>query len=192
MLVIGGLTLNIVSAYAPQVGLKEEVKKCYWEDLDEVVRGIPHFVKLFIDRDFNASELVIANLCFSKEVHLVTFCSTMARTRIDYLLLWKGDEGLCKDCKVISSENLTTQHKLLMMDLGIRREGKKTLYDRPRIKWGGLTPVRAWEMGEKLEVMEAWGSSGDADNIWDKIASCIREEAREMYFGVCYSQRTKY
>ncbi|KAG5621751.1 hypothetical protein H5410_006969 [Solanum commersonii] len=112
MLVIGGLTLNIVSAYAPQVGLKEEVKKRYLEDFDEV------------------------------EVHLVTFCSTVARTRIEYLLLWKGDEGLCKDCKVIPSENLTTQHKLLMMDLGIKREGKKTLYDRPRIKWGGLTSVR--------------------------------------------------
>lgn len=98
---------------------------------------------LKMEEAFGFSELVIANLCFSKEVHLVTFCSTVARTQIDYLLLWKGDEGLCKDCKVIPSENLTTQHKLLMMDLGIKRDGKKTLYDRLRIKWGGLTPVRA-------------------------------------------------
>ncbi|KAG5569169.1 hypothetical protein H5410_058935 [Solanum commersonii] len=54
----------------------------------------------------------------------------------------KGDRGLCKDCKVIPSENLTTQHKLLVMDLEIKRtRRKKIASDRPRIKWGGLTPL---------------------------------------------------
>lgn len=38
----------------------------------------------------------------------------------------------------------------------------------------------ALEMGEKLESMEAWGSSGDANNMWDKIASCIRKVVREV------------
>ncbi|XP_059289317.1 uncharacterized protein LOC132042819 [Lycium ferocissimum] len=38
-LVVGGFTLNIISAYAPQVGLDEEVKRRFWEDLDEVVGG---------------------------------------------------------------------------------------------------------------------------------------------------------
>nr|XP_016476189.1 PREDICTED: uncharacterized protein LOC107797786 [Nicotiana tabacum] len=36
--VVGGFTLNIISAYAPQEGLDEEVKRCFWEDLDEMVR----------------------------------------------------------------------------------------------------------------------------------------------------------
>lgn len=30
---IGGVTLNIVSAYAPQMGLDEEVKNWFWKDL---------------------------------------------------------------------------------------------------------------------------------------------------------------
>lgn len=38
--VVGGLALNIFSAYAPQVGSEKEVKTHFWEDLDEVVRGI--------------------------------------------------------------------------------------------------------------------------------------------------------
>ncbi|XP_055824299.1 uncharacterized protein LOC129892766 [Solanum dulcamara] len=52
-LVIGGLTLNIISAYAPQVGLEEEIKRRFWEDLDEVVVSIPPTEKLFVGGDFN-------------------------------------------------------------------------------------------------------------------------------------------
>lgn len=52
-LVVGGFTLNMISAYAPQVGLDKEVKRNFWEDLGEVVHGIPHTEKLFIGGDFN-------------------------------------------------------------------------------------------------------------------------------------------
>ncbi|XP_059291724.1 uncharacterized protein LOC132045196 [Lycium ferocissimum] len=52
-LVVGGFTLNIISAYAPQAGLDEEEKRRFWEDLDEVVGGIPPTEKLFIEGDFN-------------------------------------------------------------------------------------------------------------------------------------------
>ncbi|XP_070001998.1 uncharacterized protein [Nicotiana sylvestris] len=52
-LVVGGFTVNVISAYAPQVGLNQEVKKQFWDDLDEMVRSIPHIEKLFIGGDFN-------------------------------------------------------------------------------------------------------------------------------------------
>ncbi|KAG5576479.1 hypothetical protein H5410_056613 [Solanum commersonii] len=121
-----------------------------------------------------AFELVIANSCFpKKENHLVTFRSSVAKTQIDYFLLRKSDRGLCKDCKVIPSENLTTQHKLLVMDLEIMRaRRKKIASDRPRIKWGGLTPALSREMGEN--------GSGDADAMWNKAANCIREVASKV------------
>ncbi|XP_055800386.1 uncharacterized protein LOC129869801 [Solanum dulcamara] len=139
-LVIGRLIVSDVSAYAPHVGLDEEVKRLFWEDLDEKVRGfgfrkmnggevsLLEFAKAF--------ELVIANSCFlKKDNQLVTFSSMVSRTQIDYVLLQKGDNGLCKDCKVIPSENIVIQHKLLVMDLEIKRDRrKKTLYDRPRIR----------------------------------------------------------
>ncbi|XP_059277895.1 uncharacterized protein LOC132032123 [Lycium ferocissimum] len=168
-LVLGGFTLNIISAYAPQVGLDEEVKRRFWEDLDEVVASIPLTEKLFIGGDFNghigsvsrgydevrriwlrdkngggvslldfakAFGLVVANSCFpKKKEHLVTFRSSVVATQIDFLLLRKDDKGLCKDCKVIPSENLTTQHNLLVMDLEIRRKKKKKVVDdRARIR----------------------------------------------------------
>uniref|UniRef100_A0A1S3ZHN9 Craniofacial development protein 2-like n=1 Tax=Nicotiana tabacum TaxID=4097 RepID=A0A1S3ZHN9_TOBAC len=52
-LVVGRSTLNVISAYAPQVGLDEEVKRRFWEELDKVVRGTSPTEKLFIGGDFN-------------------------------------------------------------------------------------------------------------------------------------------
>ncbi|XP_019241674.1 PREDICTED: craniofacial development protein 2-like [Nicotiana attenuata] len=53
MLVVGGSALNLISAYAPLVGLDEEIKRCFWEEFDGLVRGIPLTKKLFIGGDFN-------------------------------------------------------------------------------------------------------------------------------------------
>ncbi|XP_070026579.1 uncharacterized protein [Nicotiana sylvestris] len=52
-LVIGEYTLNVVSAYAQLGGLDEEVKRRFWEGLDEIVRSIPPTERLFIGGDFN-------------------------------------------------------------------------------------------------------------------------------------------
>ncbi|XP_060200390.1 uncharacterized protein LOC132628643 [Lycium barbarum] len=75
--------------------------------------------------DFSrALGLVVANSSFPKrEEQLVTFSSSRAKTQIDYFLLRKDDKELCKDCKDI----LRTQHKLLAMDLEIKKKKKKRL-----------------------------------------------------------------
>lgn len=61
-------------------------------------------------------KLVISNSCFSKkdQDHLVDFCNITAKIQIDYLLLRRVYPGLCKDCKVISSENFMIQRKILL------------------------------------------------------------------------------
>nr|XP_016462300.1 PREDICTED: craniofacial development protein 2-like [Nicotiana tabacum] len=52
-LVVGECALNVVSAYAPQAWLDEEIKRRFWEGLDEIVHNIPPSESLFIDGDFN-------------------------------------------------------------------------------------------------------------------------------------------
>jgi hypothetical protein len=52
-LVVGDMTLNGISAYAPQVGLSESVKRQFWEDLDSMVSTVPIREKLFIGGDLN-------------------------------------------------------------------------------------------------------------------------------------------
>ncbi|XP_070050963.1 uncharacterized protein [Nicotiana tomentosiformis] len=121
-----------------------------------------------------AFDLVIANLSFSKKRdHLVTFRSSVAETQIDYLLCRKSYRGLCTDCKVIPSENPSTLHRLLVMDLEIMR--KRVIYSQHRIKWGALMEDKAQELGVKLCIREATGkvlgvskgySSGHKGDWW--------------------------
>ncbi|XP_019235397.1 PREDICTED: craniofacial development protein 2-like [Nicotiana attenuata] len=60
-----------------------------------------------------AFELMISNSSFSKrQEHLVIFQSMVARTQIDYLLLWRCDRGLCKNCKVIPVRHLRLSTRL--------------------------------------------------------------------------------
>jgi exonuclease III len=52
-LLIGNLIFNIISAYAPQIGLNESVKMQFWEELDALVSSVPISEKLFIGGDLN-------------------------------------------------------------------------------------------------------------------------------------------
>jgi len=59
--VVGSKILNVVSVYAPQVGLEEDVNKQFWEDLDLVIQDVPKSEKLFIGGDFNGHISTKAN-----------------------------------------------------------------------------------------------------------------------------------
>jgi len=85
-----------------------------------------------------AYDLVIVNSHFKKKGNLlVTFWSGISETQIDYVLIMANNKRLCKDCKVIVTESLGTQHKLLVMNLVIKM--KKTRISDPRIRWLNLT-----------------------------------------------------
>ena len=47
-MVVGDSALNVISVYAPQVGLSESTKRQFWEDLDSMVSTLPISEKLFI------------------------------------------------------------------------------------------------------------------------------------------------
>jgi hypothetical protein len=47
------LIFNVVSAYAPQIGLNESVKMQFWEELDTLVSSVPISEKLFIRGNLN-------------------------------------------------------------------------------------------------------------------------------------------
>ena len=46
-------TFNIISVYAPQIGLEDWEKMKFWEDLEGLVQGIPLQEKIVIGGDFN-------------------------------------------------------------------------------------------------------------------------------------------
>lgn len=78
------------------------------------------FVKTF--------DLLIGNSSFvKKEEGLATIQSAVTKTQIDYLLLSNCDKGVFTDCKVIPSENLMNQHRLVVIDVEIKRKRNKKL-----------------------------------------------------------------
>ena len=62
-LVVGDMVLNVISAYAPQVGLDESAKRQFWEDLDGLIRAVPSSEKLFIGGDVNG-HVGTTSVCF--------------------------------------------------------------------------------------------------------------------------------
>jgi len=52
-LVLGAVILNVICVYAPQMGLPEDIKRAFWEELEEVLHSIPRHEELFVGEDFN-------------------------------------------------------------------------------------------------------------------------------------------
>jgi len=100
-----------------------------------------------------AYELSIVNSYFRKrEEHLVTFKSGSARMQIDYFLIRANSKRWYRDCKVLPSECLATQHRLLVLDVEIRgvirRKRKVGVY---KVKWWNLKGENAIKLSEKIK-----------------------------------------
>jgi hypothetical protein len=52
-LLVGDLIFNVISAYAPEIGLNESIKKQFWEQLDALVSSVRISEKLFIGGELN-------------------------------------------------------------------------------------------------------------------------------------------
>ena len=80
----------------------------------------------------------------------MTFRSGSCKTQIDYFLVRANHRILCKDCKVIPSECLGTQHRLVM-DLMIKSfKGKKRSGGVARVRWWNLTKENTTKLSEKI------------------------------------------
>ncbi|KAL5130891.1 Craniofacial development protein 2 [Glycine soja] len=214
-LVVGQDTFNVISGYAPQVGLAEHFKVKFWEDLEGVLQDIPQGEKVFLGRDLNghvgsvargfegvhggfglgemngegksilefseALDLSIANTWFKKrEEHLITYKSGGTCSQIDFFLIRKSDRKYCLNCKVIPGESLTTQHRVLVMDVRIRdRAKRRSPLVAPRIKWWHLKGEKQGIFQQK--IWEGWcgQSQGSANDMWNKMSQEIIKVAKE-------------
>ena len=52
-LLIDTININIVSAYAPQVGFTDEEKEEFWKELEELIRSFPEKDNIVIGADLN-------------------------------------------------------------------------------------------------------------------------------------------
>ncbi|XP_071686886.1 uncharacterized protein [Rutidosis leptorrhynchoides] len=132
-----------------------------------------------------AHDLVVANSFFRKtEAQLATFHSGGHSTQIDYLLLRKGELRACRDCRVLTTWTCSTQHRLLVMDLALQRRATRSARPvQPRILWKNLNGVKAETFKalvlERVEAGVEIATHGDADQMWNSLASTIRDVAKE-------------
>ncbi|KAK9112514.1 hypothetical protein Scep_020033 [Stephania cephalantha] len=203
-LIIGDEKINILSAYAPQVGLSESIKRKFWDDMDGFMQSIPLDENVFIGGDLNGhvgasndrfervhggfgygnrneegeSILEFASaydLLLAKESHIITFSSGHNKSQIDFLLTRKIDRKICRDRKVILCEALTTQHKLVVLDVKLtRRHNINKRVSDPRIKWWNLKHSKQVEFREKLLKENIWNLDLDSNTMWLEVSSCIR------------------
>ncbi|XP_071704172.1 uncharacterized protein [Rutidosis leptorrhynchoides] len=218
-LVIQEVTYTVISTYAPHAGLGEDVKRHFWESLDEVVRLCPSDHRLLIGGDLNghigtevdgyvgvhgdfeyrvrneeglsildfavAHDLVVANSFFKKpDAQLATFHSRGHSTHIDYFLLRKGDPRTCGDCKVLTDLTCSSQHRLLVMDLVLQRRVSKSVRPvQPKTMWKKLNGEKAkvfkTSVVERVDAEVEMVPHDDAEQMWNYLASTIREVAKE-------------
>ncbi|KAJ7976642.1 Retrovirus-related Pol polyprotein LINE-1 [Quillaja saponaria] len=207
---------NIISAYAPQIGLEESTKKAFWKDLEEIVQGVPLGEKLFISADLNghvgstnesfervhggygygvkneggesildfavAYDLILANTFFKKrESHFITFSSGPNKSQIDFVLTRKVDRAICKDCKVLPGECLVSQHKFMVVDLGVKWWKQKHKSNKCiKTRWWNLNGGKMALFKDKMLQGDPWRVEGEPNMICDEMASRIRNTAREV------------
>ena len=86
-----------------------------------------------------------------------------------------------RDCKVLPGECLTTQHRLLILNVeiigAIRRKRKIGAY---KVKWWNLKGENAMKLLEKIKSEGKWKLDGDTSRIWEEMTDCIRRLAKEV------------
>ena len=62
-LVVEQDTFNVISTYAPRVGLQEHLKVKFWEELEGLIQDIPLGEKIFLGGDLNEHVVSVSRVC---------------------------------------------------------------------------------------------------------------------------------
>ncbi|GKD37687.1 craniofacial development protein 2-like protein [Tanacetum coccineum] len=172
---IDGETVNIISAYAPQVGLSDAVKKRFWDAVDELVREYPTDQRLIIEGDLNGHIGAAAD-GYERGYGGFGFGvrneegSTILKFSTTHDLVRRGDLRACKDCRAFPGEACSLQHRLVIFNALFERQSqRKEARGRLRILWKNLNreAVETFRatVFEKLSALEEDMSASNADQI---------------------------
>ena len=82
-----------------------------------------------------AYQMRILNTSYQKRKnHLVTYSSGGRETKIDYIMLRKEHASECRNCKVLPSEAITTQHRIIIADLVVKKTRQRRATGRKRLR----------------------------------------------------------
>ena len=128
-----------------------------------------------------AHDLAIANTYFKKKLsHLITYYSGGRTTQIDYWLIRRRDLKLTTNTKVIPSDNIGPQHRLLVMDtrLELGPWRKPRITNTERIKWWRIPECKA-QLTEALTSVRV-GTSQSTTATWNDLVTQIHQAASRV------------
>ena len=212
----GDDTVNIISAYAPQVGCSEEEKDTFWREMDGVMQELEEHERVIVGADLNGHvgsrndvigwvhgghgigernaegesiidfamsfDMAIVNTFFKKKrEHLITYKSGGRCSQIDYLLYKRSRLLEVRNCKVIPGDHVAPQHRLVCMDLKLKRERKTKMKTVRKIKWYRLLKENEKRREFKRKVLEEIDLGiEDVQEWWMQNAPVIRRVGKEL------------
>ncbi|KAI5098342.1 hypothetical protein C0J45_12069 [Silurus meridionalis] len=180
---VEGVMINVISAYATQVGCEMEEKEKFWSEgnrVDEEVMGRYGFKERNVEGqmvvDFaRRMEMAMLNTYFKKkEDHRVTYKSGGKCTQVDYVLCRRCNLKEIGDCKVLAGDSGARQHQMVVcrMVLVVKKKSRRTRTER-RIRWW---KVKEEDYGERFrkevrqglgggeEVLDDWATTSDKED----------------------------
>ncbi|KAM2775830.1 hypothetical protein PS2_008375 [Malus domestica] len=122
---------------------------------------------------------------------MITYKSESSKTQIDFLLMRKGDRITCKDCKVIPGKSLANQHRLLVMDVHIKRMRKKNkTWKCPRTRWWNLKGEKQAIFKEKVLGESKGFASHQKESWWWNEEVQTKVKAKKECCKALYKDRT--
>jgi hypothetical protein len=80
------------------------------------------------------------------------------------------DRLTCKDCKVIPGESITSQHRLLVLDVAMKKQLRKMRdIKSSRIRWWNLKGEKVKMFGEKMLKEATWDLEDETNILWNKM-----------------------
>ncbi|XP_008486018.1 craniofacial development protein 2-like, partial [Diaphorina citri] len=129
-----------------------------------------------------AFDLKILNTCFQKEDrHLITYKSGGNESQIDYILCRRKHHKEIRNCKVINGESITSQHRLLVVDVTVKEEVKvkhRRKYEQ-KIKWWRLKEENLRRQF-KEKILTDIRVEEDVDVWWTVNSEVIRKTGEEI------------
>ncbi|KAM8887986.1 uncharacterized protein ACB058_000226 isoform 2-T4 [Synchiropus picturatus] len=201
---IGGVVMNVVSAYAPQVGRKEEEKEKFWSKLEELIGQIPPTERVVIGADFNAhvgegnseDEEVLGPhgykkrnaagqrlIDFAKRMEMVVVNTFFPKREEDRVTFESGEKRSQVDyimCRRVNLKEVIDCEVVPVPQLQHRLViCRMRLQIEPRIQWRKLREVDC-VLRFKEELKEALGGQEELPEHWETTAKLLRGTAKKV------------
>nr|GEU96952.1 hypothetical protein [Tanacetum cinerariifolium] len=163
LVVIEGETANVISAYAPQVGLSDAEKKRFWDALDELVRECPTDQRLIIGGDLNG--------------HIGAAADGYTGVHGGFGFGDRNEEG----CTILE---FATAHELVVANSFFKKSdahlitfqsgGHNTQINYLLVRRGDLRACK-----DCIAYPEEVTSASGADQMWNTLARVMKDAAKE-------------